>query len=80
MAGTKKDLQEFVKRWKGRGREDEEDQKFWNDFLMSCLGISPESLVSFIDYQKKVYGKAADGKDGRLVSQGTVFLTLNSPR
>ncbi len=92
MAGTKKDLQEFVKRWKGRGREDEEDQKFWNDFLMSCLGISPESLVSFIDYQKKVYGKAADGKYHRrkidayipdhrvLIEQKSADKDLDKPR
>lgn len=42
----------FYERWKDRGREKQEDQKFWNELLHDVLGV--ENVSDFIDYQYDV--------------------------
>ena len=92
MAGSKKDVKAFVERWRGSGDEDQETQLFWNDLLTSCLGISPEALKSFVNYELRIRGKAPDGKyhtrkadvyipDHRvLIEQKSLGVGLDTPR
>lgn len=39
MAGTKRDAEEFAKRWAGRGDENQETQLYWIDLFQNVLGL-----------------------------------------
>lgn len=39
MPGTKRDAEEFAKRWAGRGDENQETQLYWIDLFQSVLGL-----------------------------------------
>lgn len=39
MAGTRRDAEEFAKRWAGRGDENQETQLFWIDLFQNVLGL-----------------------------------------
>ena len=47
-----KAAESFVERWRGRGDEKQETQKFWNDLLINVLGV--KDILSIIDYEKPV--------------------------
>lgn len=48
----KEAAKEFAERWKGRGKEKQDDQSYWNDLLHDVLGV--ERASDCIDYQKDV--------------------------
>ena len=50
-----KKLSDFVKRWRGRGEEKSEMQKFWLDFLESVCGVI--NPLEVIEFEKKVKDK-----------------------
>ncbi|MBR5391071.1 MAG: class I SAM-dependent DNA methyltransferase [Clostridia bacterium] len=45
-------IKEFVEKWRGRGREDEDDRSFWLDLLFRVLGVS--SATDHMTFQNKV--------------------------
>ena len=51
----------FCQKWKGKGKEDEDDQKFWIEILQNILGI--ENVTDKILFQKKV---VVDGNTKRI--------------
>lgn len=43
---------QFINKWQGRGREDEDDRSYWLDILERVLGV--QNATDRIDFQKKV--------------------------
>lgn len=77
---------QFVNKWRGRGKEDEDDRSFWIDFLMNVMGLS--NVTDRIEFQKKVVG--ADGNIKRidayipetkvLIEQKSLGVDLSKPQ
>lgn len=51
-AERREQVRQFCNKWMGRGKEDEDDQSFWNDFLHYVLGV--ENATDRMICQKKV--------------------------
>ena len=51
----------FCQKWKNKGKEDEDDQKFWIEILQNILGV--EKPTDYIEFQKKVI---VDGNTKRI--------------
>lgn len=49
----KKQVKEFIKRWKDRGDEKQDSQSFWLDLLEHVLGV--ENPETFISFEKRVH-------------------------
>lgn len=71
----------FAKRWQGRGQEDKDDQKYWNEMLQNVFGVTDPD---YIDYQKRVKingnTKRIDGyiSDTKvLIEQKSIGIPLN---
>ena len=74
----------FVEEWRGRGKEDEHDETFWNQFLQEVMGI--DRVHHVIDFQKKVkIGRSTKKIDGYipaskvLIEQKTLGIDLKKP-
>ncbi len=52
---SNKKISDFVERWRGRGEEKSEMQKFWLDFLESVCGV--QNSLEVIEFEKKVKDK-----------------------
>ena len=42
---------QFIQKWKGRGKEDEDDRSYWLDIIQRILGI--DDATDRIEFQKK---------------------------
>lgn len=58
MAGKKADAEAFVKRWRGKGNENQDTQLFWIDFLQSVLGV--EDAIPLLKFETPVSTAASD--------------------
>lgn len=79
----KQAAENFAKKWAGRGQENKDDQKFWNEILQSVFEINDPD---YIDYQKtvkiggntkRIDGYIADTKV--LIEQKSIGIPLNRP-
>ena len=48
-------MKNFIERWKNRGDEKGDTQKFWIDFLQIVRKV--EKITELIEFEKKVYLK-----------------------
>lgn len=86
MAVKKANITNFVKKWQGRGREDEDDRSFWIDLMQDVFG--QEYVTDRLQFQKKVVG--ADGNVKRidvyipetktLIEQKSLGIALDKPQ
>ena len=53
---------QFIQKWNGRGREDEDDRSFWIDLLQNVMG--QDKVTDRVQFQKKVVGP--DGNTKRI--------------
>lgn len=53
---------QFVNKWQGRGKEDEDDRSFWFDIMQNVMGQT--NVTDRIRFQKKVIGH--DGNTKRI--------------
>ena len=58
MAGKKADAEAFVKRWHGKGNENQDTQLFWIDFLQSALGM--EGAIPLLKFETPVSTAVSD--------------------
>lgn len=58
MADKKADAEAFVKRWHGKGNENQDAQLFWIDFLQSVLGM--EDAIPLLKFETPVSTAASD--------------------
>ncbi len=78
-------IRQFINKWNGRGKEDEDDRSFWIDFLQA-LGV--EHVTDRINFQKKV--TVSDGHTKRidayipetnvLIEQKSLDINLAKPQ
>ena len=54
MPTKKKQIQEFIDRWDGRGDEKQETQKFWLDLMQNVLGIA--NAIHDTEFEHKTAG------------------------
>lgn len=76
----------FITKWSGRGKEDEDDRSFWIDLLQDVLGQT--HVTDRVQFQKKVVG--ADGNTKRidayipetrvLIEQKSIGISLDKPQ
>lgn len=52
---------QFVNRWNGKGREDEDGRSFWIDLLTSVLGM--ENVTERLNFKKKLSLLVIPGDD-----------------
>ena len=57
MSGKRADAEEFVKRWRGKGNENQHTQLFWIDFLQSVLGV--ENAIPLLKFEVPVATEAS---------------------
>ena len=62
----KKAAKEFAARWKGRGYEKGESQKFWIDLLVNVYRV--EDIAEFISFEDKVHLDHTSFIDGYIPS------------
>lgn len=62
MAKTKDKLKAFVAKWKGKGKEKQETQKFWTELVEAVLGV--EHGRDILDFEKAVPENAIKIEDG----------------
>lgn len=43
---------QFIIKWTGKGKEDEDDRSYWFDLLHDVMGI--ERVTDYVEFQKKV--------------------------
>ena len=43
---------QFINKWNGKGREDEDDRSYWLDILQRILGV--DDATDRVEFQKKV--------------------------
>jgi hypothetical protein len=77
---------QFFYKWKGRGKEDEDDRSYWIDMLQDVLGV--ERVTDRVEFQKKVIGP--DGNTKRidayipethvLIEQKSLGIALDKPQ
>ncbi len=48
----KKNITAFVKKWSGKGQEDEDDRSYWIDLLQSIFDV--KNVTDYLQFQKKV--------------------------
>ena len=58
MAGMKADAESFVKRWRGKGDENQDMQLFWIDLLQNVLGV--EDVIPLLEFETPVSTAASD--------------------
>lgn len=58
MTGKKADAEAFVKRWRGKGNENQDTQLFWIDFLQSVLSV--EDAIPLLKFETPVSTAASD--------------------
>lgn len=52
---------QFVNKWNGKGKEDEDDRSYWFDLLQNIMGI--QNVTDHVEFQKKVI---VDGNTKRI--------------
>lgn len=77
---------QFVNKWHGRGKEDEDDRSFWFDIMQNVMGQT--NVTDRIQFQKKVIGH--DGNTKRidayieetkvLIEQKSLGIDLDKPQ
>lgn len=88
MAGTKRDAEAFVKRWAGRGDENQETQLFWIDLFQSVLGL--DDALERLRFEEPVVTDSGSKHAGyidvlipsasALVEQKSLGIDLDKPR
>lgn len=72
----KKAAKEFAERWKDKGYEKGESQKYWIDLLSSVLGI--ENATSFIEFEDVVHIDKATGFIDAFINETKVLIEQKS--
>jgi len=77
---------QFIYRWHGKGKEDEDARSYWIEILTNILGV--ERVTERVDFEKKVVG--ADGNTKRidvyipethvLIEQKSLGIALDRPQ
>ena len=77
---------QFIYRWQGKGKEDEDARSYWIEILTDILGV--ERVTERVDFEKKVVG--ADGNTKRidvyipethvLIEQKSLGIALDKPQ
>ena len=77
---------QFIYRWHGKGKEDEDARSYWIEILTNILGV--ERVTERVDFEKKVVG--ADGNTKRidvyipethvLIEQKSLGIALDKPQ
>ena len=77
---------QFIYRWHGKGKEDEDARSYWIEILTNILGV--ERVTERVDFEKKVVG--ADGNTKRidvyipethvLIEQKSLDIALDKPQ
>ncbi len=85
-AERKEAVRQFVQRWAGKGREDEDARSYWIEFLHDIIGM--EDVTKRVDFEKKVIGP--DGNTKRidvyvpetrvLIEQKSLGIDLSKPQ
>lgn len=44
---------QFINRWRGKGKEDEDGRSYWIELLSNVFGV--ENVTERIDFEKKVW-------------------------
>ena len=72
----RKVAKEFAERWKGKGYEKGESQKFWIDLLENVLGVS--NATSFIRFEDTVHIDKATGFIDDFIAKTKVLIEQKS--
>ena len=72
----KKKAKEFAERWKGKGYEKGESQKFWIDLLENVLGVS--NAIDFIHFEDTVHIDKATGFIDGFIDKTKVLIEQKS--
>ena len=72
----RKVAREFADRWKGKGYEKGESQKFWLDLLQNVLGV--ENASTFINFEDTVHIDKARGFIYGFISKTKVLIEQKS--
>ena len=77
---------QFIYRWHGKGKEDEDARSYWIEILTDILGV--ERVTERVEFEKKVVG--ADGNTKRidvyipethvLIEQKSLGIALDKPQ
>ena len=71
----RKAAKEFAERWKDKGYEKGESQKYWIDLLENVLGIS--NAVDFIHFEDTVHIDKATGFIDGFIINNSCFILFN---
>ena len=66
-----KNIKDFIERWKNRGDEKSETQKFWIEFLREVCGV--DNPTELIDFEKRVELAHKSFIDGYIPSTRTII-------
>ena len=79
---TKKQVQDFVKRWTGKGEEKQQSQMFWIEFLQSILDVeTPSYYIEFEDRVKLDHTSFIDGyikQTHTMIEQKSITKSLDA--
>ena len=79
---TKKQVQDFVKRWIGKGDEKQQSQTFWIEFLQSILDVKvPSDYIEFEDRVKLDHTSFIDGyieQTHTMIEQKSITKSLDA--
>ena len=73
---TKKSVKEFVERWKDKGYEKGESQKYWIDLLSSVLAV--DNPTEFIEFEDQVHIDKATGFIDAFIDKTKVLIEQKS--
>lgn len=65
---------QFINRWRGKGKEDEDGRSYWIELLSNVFGV--ENVTERIDFEKKV---VVDGNTKR-IDEITFAANKRTPR
>ena len=79
---TKKQVQDFVKRWTGKGDEKQQSQTFWIEFLQNILDVEvPSNYIEFEDRVKLDHTSFIDGyikQTHTMIEQKSITKSLDA--
>jgi hypothetical protein len=62
MAGTKKDAEEFVRRWRGCGNEEQDKHKYWIGLFQDVLGL--DDALDRLEFEQPVVNSSGSKSPG----------------
>lgn len=64
---------QFINRWRGKGKEDEDGRSYWIELLSNVFGV--ENVTERIDFEKKV---VVDGNTMLFTLAGNSLMEVDS--